>query len=239
MIKKVRYFLFFILLILSLQLFSVDLVSIYDLQFTTVPGFDGTYPSLYINKTVLVQGIVTAVGYENNRIFISESQGGAWRSIAIELGSKQVSIGDLIEVQGKVSEVMGMTVITQSSNFKRISRNNFIPEPVHVSVQEALTSESYESVLVKLTNIICKKEQEGVYLAVLGDGTTNISIGNGFHNSSLVNYFQLDESYYQVVGIINYSFSRFTLHPRDLFDVSRAPVGSQSSSWGKIKSLYR
>ncbi|MCB5295620.1 MAG: hypothetical protein LHW52_03645, partial [Candidatus Cloacimonetes bacterium] len=40
-------------------------LSIYDIQYTTFPGSDNTYPSLYAGKSVSTEGIVTAVDYKS------------------------------------------------------------------------------------------------------------------------------------------------------------------------------
>jgi hypothetical protein len=52
--------------------------SIYDIQFTTIPGTNNNYPSTKVNQSVTTGGIVTAVNYLGGRYYISSSKGGAW-----------------------------------------------------------------------------------------------------------------------------------------------------------------
>ncbi|MCL2064560.1 MAG: hypothetical protein FWG98_09360 [Candidatus Cloacimonetes bacterium] len=228
------------MLIFSMHLFSEEIVSIYDIQFTTNPGFDGTYPSLYVNQTVTIQGVVTAIGFENSRIFISESTGGAWSAIAIDNVRTRVSVGDFLQLRGKVSELMGMTVITQPQNLRIISRNMPLPVPVLVTAHEALTMEAYESVLVRLSNVTCRRILNGNFLALIDDETASINVGNGFNNSVNRDIFTTGANYGYIIGIVNFSHNRFAIHPRNIEDIGNDVVrGIQSSSWGRIKSLYR
>ena len=230
--------LFFAFLLLSSSLFSVDVVSIYNIQFTTDPGFDGTYPSPYVNQTVIVQGVVTATGFQGNRAFISEPRGGAWSGIAVDGIANRVSVGDFIQVQGRVSEIMGMTVITNTRGLSVLHRNTPLPDPVQISVHEALTSEAYESVLVQLNNVTCRSVTSGNFIAAIEDGSSRINVGNGF-SSNISDHFRIGENYSSVIGIINFSFNQFSIHPRDAGDIRNGTTGIRTQSWGRIKQLYR
>ena len=227
-----------ILALFVMNLFAVDLKSIYDIQFTMNAGFDGTYPSPYVNQTVIVQGVVTAIGFEGGRIFISEPQGGAWSGIAVDGVGGRVSVGDFIEVQGRVSEIMGMTVITNARNLRILLRNTPLPKPVSVSVHEALTSEAFESVLVRVSNLSSRNRTNGNFIAAVEDGTSSINIGNGF-SANISNLFSTGENLDYVVGIVTFSFNRFSIHPRSSEDVGLVKTSVQASSWGRIKSLYK
>lgn len=219
-------------------LFSAELMSIYDIQFTTEAGFDGTFPSRYVNQQVIIQGVVIGVGFEGNRYFVSEPQGGPWSAICVE-DNRRVSVGDFVEVSGRVSEIMGMTVITNVQNFRRLLSNTPLPEPVNISINEALTSEAYESVLVRVNNVNCKRSLTGNFLAQIEDSTSNIFLGNGFNVKFEDVNFDSGEVYNSITGIINFSFNRFSIHPRSRNDINVSRTISHSSSWGKIKSLYR
>ena len=235
-----KFKLIVVLTIFVISLYATDTItSIYDIQFTTNPGFDGTFPSPLVNQNVTVQGIVTASGFESGRIFISDRRGGAWSGIAIEPIRNRVSIGDFIEVQGRVSEIMGMTIITQPQNFKIISRNNSLPSPTMVTAHDALTMEAYESVLVSISNLTCTKTTSGNSLALVEDNTASLNIGNGFNSDIKNDYFIIGAKYNHIVGIVNFSHNRFTLHPRSVNDIIQESMGTQSSSWGIIKSMYR
>ena len=237
--KKRLVLLIGLFMFIIISLFAVEQVSIYDIQFSVNPGFDGTYPSPFVNQTVLVEGIVTAIRFENNRIFISEPNGGAWSAIAIDHLRDRVSLGDNIQVQGRVSEIMGMTVITQPQNLIILSRNNSVPSPVTISINDALTMEAYESVLVRISNLTCKRLLNGSFLALVEDETASINIGNGFSTSLNNDFFSVGTTYQSIIGIVNFSHNRFSIHPRYIDDVGDVQTGIRSSSWGQIKSMYR
>ena len=245
MVKKSSYHnaykwvLFAFIILISISSYASDIVSIYDIQFTMSPGFDGTYPSSYQNKSVTVQGVVTAGSFENNRIFISSPQGGAWSALAIDGISNRVSMGDFIEVSGKVSEIMGMTVLTNTNGLRVLSRSHPIPEPINITVYDAIASEAYESVLVKISHLTCRRLNNNAFVVAMEDDTGSINIGNGFMSSLNSDLFIIDGQYSYVVGVINYSYNRFSLHPRSFTDIKAVTTGIQTTSWGKIKSLYR
>ena len=230
--------LYLVLILFSVTLYSVDVVSIYDIQYTEDPGFDGTYPSVFVGQTVIIQGVVTATGFNGGRIFVSEQRGGPWSGIAVDGIGNRVSVGDLIEVQGRVSEIMGKTVITNTRNLRTLLRSQTLPNPVRVSVHEALTSEAFESVLVQLTNVTCRSQSNGNFIAVVEDVTASINVGNGF-SSDINNIFHNGENYSAIIGIIDFSFNQFSIHPRNLSDIRSDATGVQTRSWGVIKSLYR
>jgi predicted extracellular nuclease len=237
-IFRVRIFTLFVLILLSTSLYSVDVVSIYDIQYTEDPGFDGTFPSLYVGQTVIVQGVVTATGFNGGRVFIGEQRGGPWTGIAVDGIGNRVSVGDLIEVQGRVSEIMGKTVITNTRNLRTLLSNQTLPNPVRVSVHEALTSEAFESVLVQLTNVTCRSLSNGNFIAIVEDGSAGINIGNGF-SKELSNLFRPGDNYSSILGIIDFSFNQFSIHPRNHSDIRSDATGIQTRTWGVIKSLYR
>jgi hypothetical protein len=72
-----RKILLLIAMMASLML-SAWAVSIYDVQFTTQPGSDGTFPSRFVGKTLSLEGVVTATNYRNGGYFISENLNGPW-----------------------------------------------------------------------------------------------------------------------------------------------------------------
>jgi len=225
--------------VLCLSLFSEEIVSIYDIQFTTNPGFDGTFPSPMINQSVVIQGVVTAASFENNRIYVSETQGGAWSAIAVEGVKSRVSLGDFIQVQGKVSEIMGLTVLTQAQNVRVLSKNTPIPNPISITAYDALTMEAYESVLVRISNLTCRRLLNGTFLAIVEDETASLHVGNSLNNNSIKDFFSIGNNYSHIIGIVVFSHNRFSIHPRHVNDVGSVQTGVQSSSWGRIKSLYR
>jgi len=93
------------------------LTSIYDIQYTTEPGPEGTYPSLLADQTISSSGIVTAVGYGgyDNDFFISSPEGNPWEGVYIYFADASPSIGDMVEITGDVYEYYGFTELRYAS----------------------------------------------------------------------------------------------------------------------------
>jgi len=92
------------LLILMVSLsFGAWAVSIYEIQFTSRSGSDGTYPSRYIGKNVSTEGVVTATNYKNGGYSISETLNGPWRGIYVSDRNASVNNGDIVRITGTVS----------------------------------------------------------------------------------------------------------------------------------------
>ena len=135
-----RKILLLIAMMASLML-SAWAVSIYDVQFTTQPGSDGTFPSRFVGKTLSLEGVVTATNYRNGGYFISENLNGPWRGILILDRDSKVQIGDRVKVSGSVSEFYGMTCLQDISQTRVLSSNNPLPTPLMLTSGQLAGSE--------------------------------------------------------------------------------------------------
>ncbi len=225
-----RKMLFLLFLIFSVGLLAQTPVSIYDIQYTEVPGPDNTYPSPYDGQEVITTGIVTAIGFlgYNDNFFISMPEGGAWKGIYIYFApDSTLVVGDMVEVEGEVSEYLGFTEISYATSVTLLSSGNPVPDPVVVTcadLQPAGVGEPYESVLMELHDLTVVEEQISYGQWYVTDGTGIAQIDDGF--------FYLDEVVPPIVitvgmewaiirGILDYSFDEYGLNPRtpdDLID---------------------
>ncbi|GAB1467359.1 hypothetical protein MASR2M64_00240 [Candidatus Cloacimonadota bacterium] len=217
-------------------------ISIYDIQFTTNPGSDGTYPSKYVGKSVSLEGIVTATNYRNGGYFISEALNGAWRGILILDRNARVKQGDRIYVSGSVTETYGMTCIQDIIQTRVLESSSFIPRPIILTtgqLSSAAEAEAYEGVYVKLMNATAfgTKALKNKVNVTDGSGTCVVQSGV-FGDRETVN--TANGTYSSISGIVLYSYSEFTLSPISANDVVKnQPTSVQSRSWGKIKSIYK
>ena len=67
-----------ILIIFVINITILFSLSIYDIQYTTNPGPNGTYPSPYEGQIVTIDGILNAIDFSGGRFFIIPSDGGKW-----------------------------------------------------------------------------------------------------------------------------------------------------------------
>lgn len=235
--EAMNYRYLFLLMLLPGILFSV---SIKDIQYTSDSGFDGTYPSSLYNQIVKTEGIVTALGSNSDRYYISDSQGGPWSSICIIDNKSNVALGQYVRIEGKVSEYLGMTCIRAYSS-KLIKSNCSLPEPYPITIGELNNSEAYESVLVKINNVTLIKSSKIEFPYSIENLNSQGFVGNNFNLVKQATRSQriTQQNLNQIVGLVVFSNNRFSINPRNSSDIVYQGKGTQSTSWGKIKSLYR
>jgi hypothetical protein len=234
----------FLALCLSISI-SLQAISIFEIQYTTNPGVDNTYPSPYTDEIVTVTGIVTATGYHAStgpKFFISDPVGGAWRGIFIDDSSHAVQLGDLVSVTGTVREYYGMTEIRQCSAINVISSNNSIPNPINLSSGQLASEEAYECCLTKIQNITCTTAPNTQNELYVDDGSGAAKVDDAFFSN--LTPFPINSGvgviYTYIMGIVDYSHGTYCLQPRNINDVQkRAPVLNVHKSWGRIKSIYK
>ncbi len=228
-------------LVLSSFAFAQQKVSIMDIQYTEISGVDATYPSLLKGKSIITEGIVTGFDKESNQFFITEPEGGAWKSIAViskkSSAKTNISVGDRIEVSGIVIEKFGFTAINSHSQIRIINSGNKLPNACNITTYEVSSDEAYESVLVKVNNV--QLLYSGTRRSKITDGSgkcflrlTNV---NSYFNNQMS-----DSEWNEISGIIVYEYGSYKLTPLNQEDfVKTSSVGIHPASWGKIKSYYK
>ncbi len=133
------------------------LTPIYDIQYTTTPGVDGTYPSPYDTQAVTTTGVVYAV-YPGRGFCIADAA-GPWHGIYVYYpGSPLPALGDEVQVAGTVDEYYGLTELTGGASYTVLSSGNPLYGPAVVNAatiqyDDLDAAEPYESVLVEVRNI--------------------------------------------------------------------------------------
>lgn len=230
-----------LLLMLSLSMWGL---SIYDIQYTTNPGMDNSYPSPYVGKTVSVEGIVTATNYRKEGFFISETASGPWRGILIIDRNNRVNLGDKVQVRGTVSEIFGMTYIQDLSQLNIIDRNRQLPTPINVTTGQLMRAdevEAYEGVLVKVLNVTCAQifGSRGRFSVTDGTGHCFVNSGQFNDHSNILNP-KIGDNFNSITGMVVYSMGEYSINPRHQNDAATMmPTFNQNRSWGRIKSIYK
>ncbi|MBP7310463.1 MAG: hypothetical protein KA984_04170 [Candidatus Cloacimonetes bacterium] len=239
-----RKILFVILMMASLAI-AAEAISIYEVQFSSFAGSDGTYPSRYVGKKLSLDGIVTATNYRSGGYFISEAINGPWRGILILDKDARVSLGDRVVVGGQVSELYGMTCLDNISSTRIVSSGNSLPMPMILTTGQLSGSEeaeAYEGVYTKLLNTTVAAVKSSKGKIQINDGTGTCVIAA--HTFGSKNARSLKSSaglqYASITGIVVYGFSEFSLNPVNPADiVPMQPTFIQNRSWGTIKSIYK
>ncbi|HPF08259.1 MAG: hypothetical protein PHU99_05690 [Candidatus Cloacimonetes bacterium] len=230
-----------ILLLASLSLSAWGL-SIYEIQYSTFPGSDNTYPSPYAGKSVSTEGIVTATNYKGGGFFISETVAGAFNGILVSDRNASIRVGDRVRLKATVKESFGMTILEDVSSLSILERNHPLPHPVILTTAQlgrAMEAEAYEGVYAKILSVSSGKSKSSRQTIRVSDGTglCSVQLGSFGDNLSVRN---IGSHFTAITGIVSFGFGEFSLNPVSASDIEvNQPVSIQSRSWGKIKSIYK
>ena len=228
-----RYFLAILLVVL---IGVMSATTIYDVQYTTDAGADGTYPSTMVGEEVILEGVVTANNVSGDKFYISEPQGGAWRGIFIYDYTVLPQIGDHVSVTGSVAEYNGSTQLSSITTGTILSSGNPLPNPTVIttgSLSNDSTAEQYESVLVAVSRGAVTSVPNTYNEFEINDGT-----GNCFVDDFLYYHIPAVDDMLDIIGIGNYYYN-FKILPRSAQDILPYGTSNAKKSWGRIKSIYR
>ena len=219
-------------------------LSISEIQYTTFPGSDNTYPSRFAGKAVSTEGIVVAIGYKSGGFFISEPVAGPYSGLLVLSPQSPVKIGDRIRISGTVQETFGMTTLQDISVLNIIERNHPLPHPVNLTTAQltrAVEAEAYEGVYAKVLSVSSAGRTRSSSRFMINDGTGMCTVNLGsFAYKNPVQKGEMGTQFSSITGIVTFSFGEFSLNPVSNTDiVINQPVSIQSRSWGKIKSIYK
>jgi len=217
---KLKFSLLMFVLIMSASLLFGT--TIYDIQYTTTAGADGTYPSLLEGQTVTVTGIVTAFGYyssgNSNRFFISDVSGGAWNGIFVFNYDYTVAEGDEVEVTGEVQEYFGFTELGAITDVTVLSSGNPVPDAIPVLTGDLMapsTGEQYEGCLIKISDVTTMQGPSQYGEWYVDDGSGNCQIDDAiytYENPSV------GETFTSITGAVDYSYDEYGVNARSAND---------------------
>ncbi len=151
--KKSRYS-FFVMMVALLSVFFAD-ASAQVISIDSARALPRTS-----TDTVTVEGIVTRA---RNRIaYIQDATGGiaifqASGAFRDSINARKIAPGDLLRVRGRRGDFNNLTQLnpaTTGFTFTVVSRNNPLPAPVTITVQEMVQNgEAYECELVRIKNV--------------------------------------------------------------------------------------
>ena len=196
---------------------------IYDIQYTTDPGSDGTYPSPLVGQTVTTTGIVYAVyGYG----FCIADASGPWHGLYVYVGTgSKPNVGDEVQVTGEVREYFGLTELSNSPTYVVLSSGNTPYSPTVVEASEIPydnpdVSEGYESVFVEVRDIEVTEEADshGVWTFTDASGGVGKADDWGYHAEPSVG-----DRYAALRGALIYTWNEYRVMPRSADDLVPQP----------------
>jgi FlaG/FlaF family flagellin (archaellin) len=178
-----------------------------------------------MDQNVTVGGIVTAVGFSGDKFFIGDRTGGAWSGIYV-YNFTPVSLGDSVEVIGRVQEYNNLTELS-SATVSIKSSGNPLPEPSLLTCadfQSATVAEMWEGVLVKIIDVNCSAPVDSYGEFRVRD-ETNVStyVSDGFISHAALNP-QIGDYFISITGMVDYSFGTYRLAPRSATDIVQPSI---------------
>jgi subtilisin family serine protease len=183
-----------------------------EVQYTDDP----TGPSPMEGQTVTVSGIATTdQGTYPDRIAIQDGE-GPWSGIFIRDVGLAVERGDSLTVTGVVVETEGLTELDLFGDFETVSTGNPLPAPAVVPPVAVDTDESYEGVLVQVSDGLVVDENPDAWM-IEADGTV-CRVGH-WAGYSYVPHLGDEKN---VTGVVGTVFGIRGMQPRDDEDIQPA-----------------
>ncbi|RLC50906.1 MAG: hypothetical protein DRZ79_03650 [Candidatus Cloacimonadota bacterium] len=210
---------------------SIFATTIYDIQYTTEPGTDGTYPSPLVEQEVTVTGIVTANNYyvsgNANRFFMTDPGGGVWHGIFVFNYDAETNIGDEVEVTGTVAEFYGVTELTDVT-VSILGNGNPVPDPVSVTTADLASNEANEGVLVRVNNVSVTQlpDEHGQWYVDDGSGACQIDDQCFSYTPPAVG-----STFGHIIGVVDYSYGEYGLNPRGEDDIEMTSADKNEVSF--------
>ncbi len=216
-----------ILMIFILNITVLFSISIYDIQYTTDPGPNGTYPSPYEGQIVTTGGIVNAIDFNDGRFFIISSWGSIseWQGIYVYDNNQNVAVGDSVIIEAEVYEYWGFTELSNLISCEIVSSGNPMPATLVTSISNAI-NEARESTRAGIgyssLSITQTYDEWGQWK--VADGSGECTISTGFMNMQEMGIPLLVGYPLSVIdGFVTYFWEEYQLNPISLYSISSAP----------------
>ncbi len=172
--------------------------------------------SPFKDQIVFTEGIITSISENSEYGTYIQDEENIWSGIKTNLSNSSLSQGDKIIVQGIINESSGLTEINSIDELKVVSSNNSI-NPISLDIENI--DESYESVLVQLTNVHCS-QTSFLNEWKISDGTNELIIDNSFYDYNP----GINENFTSITGIITYNKNDYRLLIRNEDDIKSTPT---------------
>ncbi len=193
--------------------------TIYEVQYTTDPGGDGTYPSPLEGEIVTVSGIVTANHYFSSGYFIQDPAGGPWQGILVwDETYGMAEVGEYLEVTGEVYEYYGQTEINYVQARTQLSPQEPLP-PAAVAASGDLLQEAYENVYSRLNGVTVTSPPDNDNQWTVDDGSGDCLVDDNLFDPVAAGLtIETGTQFEQLLGIVIWRHEEFALNPRGLED---------------------
>ncbi|RLC45428.1 MAG: hypothetical protein DRH57_08000, partial [Candidatus Cloacimonadota bacterium] len=186
--------------------------TIYDVQ----NYCDGSGSSYYTGETVSLTGIITGI-YGTSDYTIQDGS-GQWNGIWVHDNGTSLARGHNVTVDATVEESNGLTRLNSVTNTTTNSTGNPLPT-VSTILTGSVNTEAYEGVYVFVDSAECTNENPDAP-SDYGEWEITSSASSACRVDDLGYLFEPTlNNYYDVTGIVIYTYGNFKIEPRDSNDV--------------------
>jgi len=189
-----------------------------QLSIAEIQGMIDSSP--YEGSVITTTGLVVAKS--ESSYFLQDSI-GAWNGIYVYDTNDSLVVGNRISITAIVAEYYGATQLNSVSNLSVLS-SEFTNLPATVNADLANT-EAYEGVLVTIDTLQCFTEANSFGESELFDSLDTLVTDDLFYE-----FTPTVGSYYQVTGVIHYSYGNYKVNPRSVSDIVEYIVGCMDST---------
>jgi len=189
-----------------------------NLTIAEIQGMIDSSP--YEGSVVTTTGLVVAKS--ESSYFLQDSI-GAWNGIYVYDTNDSLVVGNRISITAIVAGYYGATQLNSVSNLSVLS-SEFTNSPATVNAELANT-EAYEGVLVTIDTLQCFTEANSFGESELFDSLDTLVTDDLFYE-----FTPTVGSYYQVTGVIHYSYGNYKVNPRSASDIVEYIVGCMDST---------
>ncbi len=216
--------------------------TIYEVNYTTDPGLDSTYPSPMIGTLVTVTGVVTANHSVSSTHFYlqddtdPQSTGGAWNGVYVyDAGDYSPAIGDKIQLTAEVGEYYGKTELLNIAAYTLISSGNALPPPAVIQTgdiqYDAKIGEPYEGVFIRLNNVtVTNPDADSYHNWHISDGSGTAQMDAPATAVQYTYEPKLNDHIEFILGCVEYTYDQFEIEVRSDDDIGPVTTGVAETS---------
>ncbi|MCK4680891.1 S8 family serine peptidase, partial [bacterium] len=182
--------------------------TISEVQYTDDP----TAPSPLVGQTVRVSGIATTDDTTYPDRFAIQDGEGPWNGLFVRNTGLPVARGDSLTITGTVVETEGLTELDLLTEMETVSSGNPLPDPAIVDPGTVDTDEAYESVLVRVEDVIVADDNPDDWL-VTSTGSCRVGRWGGY------SYMPILDDELHVTGVVGALADLHKIQPRDDDDI--------------------
>ncbi len=216
-------------LIMCVVLVKANATAIYDIQYTENSGFQGfdCYPSPLNGDDVSITGVVTAFIESDSSFYIQDAD-SLWSGIHVWFNNDNISRGDSVSFSAEVydndGDFSGYTYLDHVTSLTILESSVSVFDALEIESGDLAqscneSSEAYEGMLVRLSNVEIITEVDGNNRWTVDDGSGAVYIGNEYHTTTPA----VGETIVSLTGVVS-SFKAnseiyYIIYPRDAGDI--------------------